>query len=159
MRWQTILRSHGNLILYLGNHFNLCFFVTLSIHLFIDVTRLEKEIKQICLDSNFSIFKTKRHRNLLTGSSMMRTSAINGLTLWWQRSLSYRNQSIDLLSKSMDWFLYDRDLRHERVSRYFGKITQWLLLSNGSARVFWWCNAKNSILEKSVFWKKRHLWI
>ena len=25
--------------------------------------------------------------------------------------LSYRNQSIDLL----DWFLYDRDLRHERI--------------------------------------------
>ena len=29
--------------------------------------------------------------------------------------LSYRNQSIDLLSKSMDRFLYDRGLRHERV--------------------------------------------
>ena len=28
---------------------------------------------------------------------------------------SYRNQSIDLQSKSMDWFLYDRDLRNERV--------------------------------------------
>ena len=31
------------------------------------------------------------------------------------RSLSYKNQSIDLQSKSMDWFLYDRKLRHERV--------------------------------------------
>ena len=29
--------------------------------------------------------------------------------------LSYRNQSIDLLRKSMDWFLYDNGLRHERV--------------------------------------------
>ena len=29
--------------------------------------------------------------------------------------LSYRNQSIDLLFKSIDWFLYDRNLRHERV--------------------------------------------
>ena len=29
--------------------------------------------------------------------------------------LSYRNQSINLQSKLMDWFLYDRDLRHERV--------------------------------------------
>ena len=37
------------------------------------------------------------------------------LTLSWRRPLSYRNQSIDLQSKSMDWFLYDRDLRHERV--------------------------------------------
>ena len=30
--------------------------------------------------------------------------------------MSYRKQSI---SKSMEWFLYDRDLRHERVN---GKI-------------------------------------
>ena len=29
--------------------------------------------------------------------------------------LSYRNQSIDLLCKSMDWFLYDSGLRHKRV--------------------------------------------
>ena len=34
------------------------------------------------------------------------------LTLSWRRSLSYRNH---LLCKSMDWFLHDRDLRHERV--------------------------------------------
>ena len=38
------------------------------------------------------------------------------LTLSWRRSLSHRNQSIDLLCKSMDWFLYDRDLRHESVN-------------------------------------------
>ena len=37
------------------------------------------------------------------------------LTLSWRRPLSYRNQSIDLLSKSMDWFLYDNSFRHERV--------------------------------------------
>ena len=37
------------------------------------------------------------------------------LTLSWRRLLSYRNQSIDLLRKSMDWFLYDNGLRHERV--------------------------------------------
>ena len=30
-------------------------------------------------------------------------------------TLSYRNQSIDLQSKSMDWFLYDSGLRQERV--------------------------------------------
>ena len=30
--------------------------------------------------------------------------------------LSYRNQSIDLQSKSMDWFLYDNCLRDERVT-------------------------------------------
>ena len=38
------------------------------------------------------------------------------LTLSWRRSLSYRNQSIDLLSKSMGWLLYDRVLGHERVN-------------------------------------------
>ena len=39
-----------------------------------------------------------------------------GLALSWQRSLSYRNQSIDLLYKSLDWFLYDGDLRHKIVN-------------------------------------------
>ena len=37
------------------------------------------------------------------------------LTISWWRSLSYRNQSIDLVCKSMDWCLYGRDLCHERV--------------------------------------------
>ena len=39
------------------------------------------------------------------------------LTLSWRRPLSYKNQSTDLLHKSMDWFLYDNGLRHERVKR------------------------------------------
>ena len=38
------------------------------------------------------------------------------LTLSWRRPISYRNQSIDLQSKSMDWFLYNIGLRHERVN-------------------------------------------
>ena len=33
------------------------------------------------------------------------------------RQLSYRNQSIDLLRKLMDWFLYDNGRRHGRVNR------------------------------------------
>ena len=40
------------------------------------------------------------------------------LTHSWRRPLSYRNQSIDLFCKSMDWFLYDNDLRHERVNPF-----------------------------------------
>ena len=35
------------------------------------------------------------------------------LSRW--RPLPYRNQSIDLLCKSMYWFLYDNGLRHEKV--------------------------------------------
>ena len=38
------------------------------------------------------------------------------LTLLWGGSLSYIYQFTDLQSKSIDWFLYDRDLRHERVT-------------------------------------------
>ena len=38
-----------------------------------------------------------------------------GLTLSLRRSLSYKNQSLDLQSKSMDWSLYDSDHRHNRT--------------------------------------------
>ena len=38
------------------------------------------------------------------------------LTLSWRRSISYRNQPIDFLRKSVDWFLYYIGLRHERVN-------------------------------------------
>ena len=41
------------------------------------------------------------------------------LTLSRRRPLSYRNQSIDLGSKSMDWFLYDNGVRLERVKSTF----------------------------------------
>ena len=37
------------------------------------------------------------------------------LTLSQRRSISHRNQFIDLQSKSMDWFLYDIGFRRERV--------------------------------------------
>ena len=39
------------------------------------------------------------------------------LTLSWRKPLSYRNQTIDLRNKSLDWFLYDNSLRHKRVDR------------------------------------------
>ena len=39
------------------------------------------------------------------------------LTLSYRRSLSYRNQSIDLFCKSMDWFLYDWDIHHGIVKK------------------------------------------
>ena len=47
------------------------------------------------------------------------------LTLSWQRFLPYKNHSIDFLFKSMDWFLYDRDFRRERV-----KKNHWILSKN-----------------------------
>ena len=45
------------------------------------------------------------------------TFSWNRLTLSWRRPLSHRNQSIDLLGKSVDWFLYGNRLRHERVNK------------------------------------------
>ena len=50
-------------------------------------------------------------------ANMEKLDSAGKLTLSWWRPLSYRNQSIDLWIKSMDWFLYDNGLRHERVNR------------------------------------------
>ena len=47
---------------------------------------------------------------------------IQSLTLSWWRSLSHRNQSIDLLCKSMDWFRYNKDLHHEWLSLIIEKF-------------------------------------
>ena len=49
----------------------------------------------------------------------------NVLDLLWQRSLLYRNQSIDLQNKSMVWFLYDKNLRNERVNALLLACIQW----------------------------------
>ena len=37
----------------------------------------------------------------------------------WRTSLLYKNQSIGLLCKSMEWFLYDRDVCHEKVNTMY----------------------------------------
>ena len=41
------------------------------------------------------------------------------LTLSRRRPLSYRNHSTDLLCKSIDWFLYENGLCHERVKYHY----------------------------------------
>ena len=47
---------------------------------------------------------------------LVNTVNMFNLTLSWWWSQSCKNQSIDLLCKSMHWFLYERDLLHERVN-------------------------------------------
>ena len=47
---------------------------------------------------------------------------VGWLTVSWRRPLSYRNQSIDFLLKSIDWFLYDNSFRHEKVKSPSRKI-------------------------------------
>ena len=68
-----------------------------------------------------SYLSKKLHFSDLSNKKILLTNTLNkkdfkwwGLTNSWQRSLFYRNQSIDLQNKSMDWCLYDKDLRHER---------------------------------------------
>ena len=69
------------------------------------------------------------------------------LTLSWRRPLSYRNQSIYLLCKSMDWFLYDNGLRHERVKYvialhfllgFFGGIPRAELINKYIYKKYWY---------------------
>ena len=49
-------------------------------------------------------------QHVRTDCRCMRMKSV--LNLLWRRSILYRNQS----SKSMDWFLYDNNLRHEGVN-------------------------------------------
>ena len=49
---------------------------------------------------------------------------VHSLTRSWRRPLSSRNQSIDLLCKSMDWFLYGNGLCHERVNHHHLDVWQ-----------------------------------
>ena len=42
----------------------------------------------------------------------------------WRRSLWYRNQSIDLQSKSIGWLLYNRVFRHKRVKANLERSTE-----------------------------------
>ena len=64
----------------------------------------------------------KRFSRYINALAIIAPYKVNNAYLWisfcslsWRRSLSYRNQSIGFHHKSMDWFLYDKDLRHERV--------------------------------------------
>ena len=77
-----------------------------------------KETLKTCilLDHKKKVYLPKAYRYFLEDSPIITTSRITVLTLSWRSPLSYRNQYIDLWSKSMDWFLYDNDLRHERVN-------------------------------------------
>ena len=68
-----------------------------------DRKKIQKQIKQIMLYN-------------ISGPDSRCMWMKSVLNFSWQRSLLYRNQSIDLQNKSIDWFLYDRSFRHERVT-------------------------------------------
>ena len=66
--------------------------------------------------SNLGVLKITRKRTRISSEIINR---ILFLTLSRRRPLSYGNQSIELRSKSMNWFLYDNGLRHEKVKINF----------------------------------------
>ena len=70
---------------------------------------------------SFSVFKDLQtnSRVFIIGDLKYFVCYCKILTLSWRGPLSYRNQSIDLQSKSMDWFLCNNGLGHERVKCIF----------------------------------------
>ena len=93
------------------------------------------------------------------------------LTLSWRRPISYRNQSIDLLRKSMDWFLYDIGLRHERVKKIASGWNfngfchfKWILRIQIYSHAKWTIQnfRKLNHYERNIFWgigQKHVSWI
>ena len=119
------MTSKSKLLSHIANHvegsclvkaFDPCRFIKLSPLLFISVFTLEnlrplsKNERQTHLNSI-----AQNPKNLYDFQIFFLSSI--PLNLSRRRQLSYRNQSINLRTKSMDSFLYDNCLRLERVKR------------------------------------------
>ena len=91
-------------------------------------------------------------KNKLENMKFIATFNLPGLllTLSWRRSLTYRNQSVDSQSKSVDWILYDRDLRHERVGRW----VLYSLLQKHFKNVKQRIKLKNSRQVSLIYWNQ-----
>ena len=64
---------------------------------------------------------------------------------------SYRSQFFDLLSKSMDLVLYDRDLRYERVKYHeFSKLLRVIQLVIERSFVVMQTNAWNQTIDFTI---------
>ena len=90
-------------------------------------SQIRSYLTQYILNFSKLLFKLINYHCYIVKSKLI-------LPLSWRRSLSYRNQSIDLQSK---WFLYDTDLRH------------------------WWVNGRKLLtifLKKSLLNLMMNLW-
>ena len=113
-------------------------FSLVGLYLLENISKLEQITfeKRKLLDKIFSRMNNIRVlcqtvTNLSFSECSRHLFSVEALTLSWRRSLSYRNQSIHLLCKSMDWFLYDRDLCHEIVKAW--RLKEWSPYFN-----IWW---------------------
>ena len=68
-----------------------------------------------------------------------------------RRPLSYRNQFIDLLWKSIDWFLYDNGLSHDKVKLLLNQILIHALKSEYDFELFRDCAQIFLLLTLSEF--------
>ena len=85
-------------------------------------------------------YQTPRE-NLLINSFMMEV-------------LSYRNQSIGLFCKSINWFLYYRDLRHEGVKLKLSiKLYTWIIKLSKTASATY----RVHFVEVIKIWRQRKL--
>ena len=99
----------------------------LKINLAVKGSKKYRELTEVVFPSEITL---KYHTFILPENSLSSirepdnlTWENTKLTLSWRGALSYRNQSIDLKSKSIDWFLYDNGPRHERVKKNIRKHT------------------------------------
>ena len=73
---------------------------------------------------------------------------VNSFNPFMMGPLSYRNQSIDLQSKSVDWSLYDNGLRLERVkTKIKGNFIFYVALKSGNIG----CHATDTNLAPPLF--------
>ena len=74
----------------------------------------------VCWVNVFKILNLCSQLNLLSSLKPRNKNRISWrLTISCRKPSPYRNQSADLLCKSMNWFLYGNGLRHERVNRKY----------------------------------------
>ena len=99
---------------------NQCFLIYIYIYIFIYIIYIYIYIYIYIFKYIFKINRLHKVKmaNNYQSPALICSTVTHGwsLALSWQRSLSYRNQSIDLLCKSTDWFLYDRYLHFERAN-------------------------------------------
>ena len=110
---------------------------------------------------NFAKFLNRIFLRVISGWLLVNSTGqfLDYLTLSWRGSLSYRNQFIDFEGKSMDWFLYDRDLRLEWVIEFlvyaitfrFVFVAHHKILCNQPIYI-WICHCVKSVQIRSFFW-------
>ena len=91
-RWKNWLVSHRNNITFVNTTLD---FVVITFNIIDHYLAVSINIDQYLYKSPSISINIKQYRY----------QSLSILTLSWRRSLSYRNQSIYLLFKSVDWFL------------------------------------------------------